>query len=75
VMRRGFILESGTRDQIFLNPQHAYTRSLLGAVPTLSTDRNEPLATLAGSYNENGTAPGILTEKSPGHWVRSIPQV
>jgi peptide/nickel transport system ATP-binding protein len=75
VMRRGLILESGSRDQIFLSPQHAYTRSLLGAVPTLSTDRNQPLATLAGSNFENGTGPGILEETSPGHWVRSIPQV
>ena len=47
VMRRGTLLETGTRDQVFLDPRHAYTKSLLGAVPTLTTDRDQPLATLA----------------------------
>ena len=47
VMRRGMLLETGTRDQVFLHPRHAYTRSLLGAVPPLTTDRDQPLATLA----------------------------
>jgi peptide/nickel transport system ATP-binding protein len=39
VMNEGRIVEEGTRDQIFDNPQHAYTRKLLSAVPGLeSTD-------------------------------------
>jgi len=67
VMRRGELLEVGTRDQVFLDPAHAYTRSLLGAVPTLHTDRNQPLATLA---TDPGPA-GKLVEQAPGHWVRS----
>jgi peptide/nickel transport system ATP-binding protein len=46
VMRHGLLLECGTRDQIFLDPKHAYTQSLLGAVPSLTTDRQRPLATL-----------------------------
>jgi peptide/nickel transport system ATP-binding protein len=68
VMRRGMLLESGTRDQIFLHPRHAYTRSLLGAVPTLTTDRDQPLATLAAADGAAGT----LVEQDPGHWVRCI---
>ena len=67
VMRRGVLLETGTRDQVFLAPGHPYTRSLLGAVPTLVTDRNQPLATLAA---DQGPA-GDLVEQAPGHWVRS----
>jgi peptide/nickel transport system ATP-binding protein len=67
VMRRGMLLETGTRDQVFLDPRHAYTKSLLGAVPTLSTDREQPLATLAAATD---SAPGTLVEESPGHWVR-----
>ncbi len=67
VMRRGMLLETGTRDQVFLHPRHAYTKSLLGAVPTLTTDRNQPLATLAAA----DTTMGILVEQAPGHWVRS----
>jgi peptide/nickel transport system ATP-binding protein len=71
VMRRGRLLETGTRDQVFLAPGHAYTRSLLGAVPTLKTDRSQPLATLAP---DSGSA-GTLVEQAPGHWVRSTPGV
>lgn len=35
VMRRGLIVESGTAEQIFHNPQHPYTQALLAAVPHL----------------------------------------
>ena len=68
VMRRGMLLETGTRDQVFLDPRHAYTMSLLGAVPTLTTDRDQPLATLAAAEGPNGT----LVEQTPGHWVRGV---
>jgi peptide/nickel transport system ATP-binding protein len=71
VMRRGILLETGTRDQVFLHPRHDYTKSLLGAVPTLTTDRNQPLATLAAA----DTTTGILLEQAPGHWVRSVEPV
>jgi peptide/nickel transport system ATP-binding protein len=71
VMRRGMLLETGTRDQVFLHPRHAYTRSLLGAVPTLTTDRDQPLATLAAA----DTTTGILVEQVPGHWVRGVEPV
>ena len=33
VMRHGLIVESGTREQIFLAPIHEYTRALLAAMP------------------------------------------
>ena len=66
VMRKGTLLETGTRDQVFLHPRHAYTRSLLGAFPTLTTDRDQPLATLEAADNAAGT----LVEQAPGHWVR-----
>ena len=68
VMRRGLLLETGTRDQVFLHPGHAYTRSLLGAVPSLTTDRDQPLATLAPPDGAAGT----LVEQAPAHWVRCI---
>jgi peptide/nickel transport system ATP-binding protein len=70
VMRHGLLLEQGTREQIFRTPQHPYTRSLLGAIPTLSTDRTRPLATLpAAAFGPAGQ----LSETEPGHWVRSMP--
>ncbi len=66
VMRYGVLLERGSRDQVFRNPEHPYTRSLLGAVPTLATDRSRPLATLPAARLDTGT----LIESHPGHWVR-----
>ena len=47
VIRRGTILEEGSREQIFQSPQHAYTRSLMAAVPTMQTRRDQPLSTVA----------------------------
>jgi peptide/nickel transport system ATP-binding protein len=35
VMNKGRIVESGSRDQIFDNPQDDYTKTLLAAVPTI----------------------------------------
>ncbi|HIZ36365.1 MAG TPA: ABC transporter ATP-binding protein [Candidatus Ruania gallistercoris] len=35
VMRRGKVVERGTAEEIFTNPQHPYTRELLGSVPHL----------------------------------------
>ena len=69
VMRHGWLLEEAPRATLFREPLHPYTRSLLGAVPTLRTDLTRPLATLQGSPSESA---GIaLREAAPGHWVRS----
>ncbi|SDS23606.1 peptide/nickel transport system ATP-binding protein [Microlunatus soli] len=59
VMRRGHVVESGTVDQIFHDPQHPYTRQLLDALPqrspvplrtTATTERasSEPLVKISG---------------------------
>jgi peptide/nickel transport system ATP-binding protein len=44
VMRAGEVVETGPCARLLTSPQHAYTRSLLAAVPTLRTARNRPLA-------------------------------
>jgi peptide/nickel transport system ATP-binding protein len=44
VMRRGEVVETGECGRVLTAPQHAYTRTLLAAVPTLRTDRERPLA-------------------------------
>jgi peptide/nickel transport system ATP-binding protein len=44
VMHSGEVVETGSSARLLTAPQHAYTRSLLAAVPTLRTDRARPLA-------------------------------
>ena len=44
VMRTGQVVETGPCMRLLTAPQHAYTQSLLRAVPTLRTDRERPLA-------------------------------
>jgi peptide/nickel transport system ATP-binding protein len=50
VMRGGQVVETGPCAQLLTAPQHAYTKGLLAAVPTLRTDRNKPLQLLASSF-------------------------
>jgi peptide/nickel transport system ATP-binding protein len=69
VMRHGWLLEQGSREQIFHTPRHPYTRSLLGAVPTLETDRALPLSTLPSATD---VLPGALVEYDIGHQVRAL---
>jgi peptide/nickel transport system ATP-binding protein len=52
VMRAGHIVETGRVRDVLTRPQHEYTRSLLAAVPTLRTDRNQPLAMVGGPAAE-----------------------
>jgi oligopeptide/dipeptide ABC transporter ATP-binding protein len=49
VMYAGSLVEMGTADQVFRHPVHPYTRGLLRSVPTLRSDRQEPLQTIEGT--------------------------
>ena len=47
VMQHGRLVEHAPAADLFRNPRHPYTRKLLASAPTMHTDRNHPLATLA----------------------------
>jgi oligopeptide/dipeptide ABC transporter ATP-binding protein len=49
VMYVGSLVELGSKHDIFAAPAHPYTRGLLKAVPTLKTDRTQPLRTVEGT--------------------------
>nr|WP_068129098.1 ABC transporter ATP-binding protein [Nosocomiicoccus ampullae] len=49
VMYAGEIVEIGTVDDIFYNPQHPYTWGLLGSMPDLTSSRSEKLRTIPGT--------------------------
>ena len=49
VMYVGSLIELGSRPDIFRAAAHPYTRGLLNAVPTLKTDRTQPLRTIDGA--------------------------
>ena len=49
VMYAGNLVELGPKQKIFQSPAHPYTRGLLNAVPTLKTNRAQPLQTIEGT--------------------------
>ncbi|MGH9511632.1 MAG: ABC transporter ATP-binding protein [Terriglobales bacterium] len=49
VMYAGSLVEMGSKQDIFRAPAHPYTRGLLNAVPTLTTDRAVALRTIEGT--------------------------
>jgi oligopeptide/dipeptide ABC transporter ATP-binding protein len=49
VMYAGSLVELGAKADIFSAPAHPYTQGLLRAIPTLTTDRAVPLATIEGT--------------------------
>jgi peptide/nickel transport system ATP-binding protein len=46
VMQHGQIVEEASTQNLFRNPQHRYTRTLLASAPTMQTDRLRPLASV-----------------------------
>ena len=47
VMQHGEIVERAATLDLFRAPRHAYTRKLLASAPTMASDREQPLASLA----------------------------
>jgi oligopeptide/dipeptide ABC transporter ATP-binding protein len=63
VMYAGNLVELASRHDLFRAPAHPYTQGLLEAVPTLTTDRSQPLRTIEGTVPSLQTpAPGCPFE-------------
>ena len=75
VMYLGQIVEIGSRRDIFENPQHAYTRKLLAAVPVAEPGRHIDARLIQGEIpspvRKVGNEPAILqfSQVAPGHRV------
>ncbi|MBJ6126777.1 ABC transporter ATP-binding protein [Microvirga splendida] len=75
VMYLGQIVELGSRQAIFENPQHSYTRKLLAAVPIADPQRERAKVRIEGEIPSPvrpvGQEPAIhrMREVEPGHWV------
>jgi peptide/nickel transport system ATP-binding protein len=54
VMKNGVIVETGTAIEIFSNPQHAYTKALLAAVPHLGQREGAEIDTTAAFATDTG---------------------
>ena len=81
VMCSGMLVELATREALFSNPVHPYTRALLAAVPRADPSARLDLTLLMegrASYPERWPEPyrivhgepGALEEVAPGHLVR-----
>ena len=75
VMYLGQIVELGSREQIFRDPRHSYTKRLLNAVPIADPRQRTERALLTGEIPSpvwpTGQGPEVIThtEVEPGHLV------
>lgn len=72
VLHLGHLLETGTTDEIFSNPIHPYTRSLLSAIPSPNPVVEKNRTALSYDYKTSGIDYSLGTEHSAGgsHYVK-----
>ena len=68
VMYRGRILELGTADEIYNNPIHPYTKSLLSAVPQPNPEYERRRVRIPYKHEETPENAEVI-EARPGHFV------
>jgi peptide/nickel transport system ATP-binding protein len=69
VMYAGRVVEQGTLDEIFYDPQHPYTWGLLGSITRVDSDRAERLPAIAG------LPPSLLSPPKGCHFRPRCPHV
>ena len=65
VLHLGHLVETGTSEEIFNNPLHPYTKSLLSAIPHPNPDVEKSRVSLSYNYKESG----LDYEKGTVHYV------
>jgi oligopeptide transport system ATP-binding protein len=71
VMHRGKLLELADADELYNNPLHPYTKSLLSAIPLPNPEyeKNRHRLTYDPQMHDYGKEKPTWTEYSPGHFV------
>ncbi len=73
VMYAGKIVELAESEELYNNPQHPYTQSLLAAIPvpdpTIEAKKKRTLLEEDHGEDKYGLEGSELVEVSPGHWV------
>ncbi len=62
VLHLGYMVESGTKDEIFRNPIHPYTRSLLSAIPFPNPEVEKCRQSISYDYHSRGIDYSVGTE-------------
>ena len=62
VLHLGYMVESGTKEEIFRNPVHPYTRSLLSAIPFPNPEVEKRRQSISYDYHSSGIDYSIGTE-------------
>ena len=75
VLHLGRMLETGTTDEIFSNPLHPYTRSLLSAIPSPNPRVEKDRKAVAYDYETSGIrySDGSWTHVEGTHYVLGTP--
>lgn len=76
VMHLGYIVETGTTDEIFENPVHPYTRSLLSAIPHPNPVVEKKRTALTYNKDEEGVdySKGVIHQLTKTHSVLATPE-
>ncbi|MBR3310261.1 MAG: ABC transporter ATP-binding protein [Solobacterium sp.] len=76
VMHLGYIVETGTTDEIFQNPIHPYTKSLLSAIPMPNPIVEKQKVALSYDKAKEGVdySLGVLHDLSKTHSVLATPE-
>ena len=72
VLHLGYLVETGTAQEIFSNPVHPYTQSLLSAVPVPNPRLEKNRRAITYSATAASYAGGVMKQVGENHFVLSV---